>query len=395
MSEKIVYNLKDSIFKNKAKGDAFNIEKDLGDIRKKYHGQEGLEKIQELKESWRFQKKGLAEIQAKALEEINNLDKDFSATMFLKESNDLFDKYLLNDDARLKIERTLKICEDRIYRIKSLQEKSRDKEGKIDDKKLFKLVFRFSPQGEIKCIIKPLYIYFKMDNEEDYAVVFSGSYLKNKKPAPDDFNRCKAYAGSKLEKSFFPELRGGILVESPSCFFDDDFSKKILIHEERHVLNDLIFKNSLSDGVLALKLIKKLEENQEEKQLDLIQNSSIEMFAKDEISAYFQERHSGKFISNTLLRDETIYDYAYYYNYSETDGEEIHKDYYKIVQGGIVAFAKMLDSGMDISSVQGILMTEPLASWPKVSERMIGGKIKDEDFKKNISKKIRKRYRDL
>ncbi len=384
MKEKFKNNI---VPKNTEEVASFDMEKELEEIKKKYHGQEGLDKIRELKDMWRFQKLGLAEIQNKALAQIIENKENFRAASFLRENENLFEKYLLTEEIIKKIKKALNICEKRVKKIKSLKEECSDEEGGIDNKKIFTKVFQIEPEGEVEAIIRPLNIYFKMNSENDFASIYTGKNISKKKLTPIDLETCKSYAGAKLEKSIFPELKGAIVIESPASFDDYELFRKIIKHEEQHVVNDVVFRIHSSDEDYVLKMIKKVNPGSNmEKILDLVKNAEVEERIKNEISAHFAEDCFVKDISPSLLMPDTVYSYGYEYNISETDKEDMHSEYFKVVQNGIIAFANLLKAGYELGDVQAVLVPEPLLTWPKVSERIID-KVRSSFDKKSDTKK--------
>ena len=388
MKEKFKNN---AISENTEEAVSFNIEEELKEIRKKYHGQEGLDKIRELKDTWRFQKFGLAEIQNKALGQIMENKKDFRASNFLKENEDLFEKYLLTEEMIKKIKKALNICERRVKKIESLRNECSNEKGELDNIKMFNKIFQFEPEGEIDVIVRPLNLYFKMNNENDFALAYTGKNVSKKKLTPADLEACSSYAGAKLEKSIFPELKGAIVIESPASFKDYELFRKIIKHEEQHVVNDIIFRVHSSDEDYILKIIEKTKPGSNmEKILDLVKNAEIEQRIKDEILAYFGESHFIKEISRALLSPDTVYSYGYDYNISETDSTDMHLDYFKVVQNGIIAFANLLKVGFKAEDIQSILVSEPLLTWQKVSERIIDKTRSSSDKKNDIKKYIHK-----
>lgn len=370
----------------------FDIKESLEEIKKEYHGAEGLEKIKDLKETWRFQKLGLAEIQKKALDTIEEQRDSFRSKDFLKANEELFDKYLLTPEMRTKIRKVLNICERRVKKIKLLQDKHSNEAGELDKEAFFEEIFKMKPQGEIDVIIRPLSLYFKMRSPEDFALIYTGKNLTKKSLKPGDLDSCQGYAGAKMEKASFPELKGGVIIESPEGFDRKDYSKEILRHEEHHVINDLMLRVHLSDLENAVKIIKNLGIKDPEKVVDLSRNAKIESQVKDEISAHFTDNEIIKNISLSLLVPETIYTYGYDYNESETEGNYMHPDYFKVAQNGIIAMANLKLAGYDDRTSQALLMSEALQSWPKVVDRIIGerrsAERKKEDLEKNIDKDI-------
>ena len=77
-------------------------------------------------------KLGLAEIQKKALDTIEEQRDSFRSKDFLKANEELFDKYLLTPEMRTKIRKVLNICERRVKKIKLLQDNHSNEAGELD-----------------------------------------------------------------------------------------------------------------------------------------------------------------------------------------------------------------------------------------------------------------------
>jgi hypothetical protein len=375
---------------------SFNIEDELKKIRAEYHGQEGLDKIKELKETWLFQKKGLVEIQNKVIEDIYSNSENFEAEAFFNGLQNLLDKYLLSPDSRLKIKNALRLCEDRISIINFLKKKALSENGEVDPRKMFNLVFQFEPQGEVKCLIEPLCLYFRVNNDKDFENIVNCNFLRPANYSDDPVKNIKSYGAMKLNKSWHRNLSGGLIIESPTNFNRPNPPQNILQHERRHVFNDFVFKFHFSDEEFAVKnLDKETSEEDSSAHLDFMDNVDIEKNIKDEIIAYFEYGFFPKIISKILLKDKTIYEGGLDYNYHRSGNKEMSYDYIEMVQNGIIAIANLMRAGYSNKEAQGLLVFEPLLAWPKISDRIIGRVRSDEekerDIKENISKVIIKK----
>ena len=201
----------------------------------------------------------------------------------------------------------------------------------FNSKHFFEEIFKIRPQKEIDLIIRPLSLYFKMRSIEDFALIYTGKNISKKALKPTELKACQGYAGAKLDKAPFPELRGSIMIESPRGFDKPGYSEEILKHEEQHVINDIMLRVYLSDLENVIKIIENIKNIDPEKLLDLSKNAKVESWVKDEILAHFTDNSDIKNISLSLLRPSTIYTYAYDYNISETDDAYMHPDYFKVV----------------------------------------------------------------
>ena len=378
----------------------FDMEKELQEIKGNYHGEEGLNKVKELKEKWLLRKKHLVELQDIVLENIYNAPEDFSATGFLEKNKDFLDKINFSSIDRGKLKSVLILCEARIYRIKSFKEKCVLENGEIDDKKMFNLVFRFDPEGEIKCKVEPFFIYFKTSNNNDFSKILSGDFLKNEDKPKTIIEKIEDYGAVKLDKVWNKELSGGVAVESPSFFCNEKTSLESFKHERNHSLNHIILNAIPSDQDFGAKKLEKLNSNNdpELERFDFMGNSYIEKLAKDEILTYFVDGKYPKNISKILLKKKTLYEYGFFYNPSKTEGKFMHPEYFEVVQNGIIAMSNLLKAGYNLKEVQNFLVVEPLLLWPKVSDRIIGqvrdARKRERDIKDNISKVVLKKKYD-
>jgi hypothetical protein len=351
-----------------------------------FHGQEGLDEVKRLKEKLKLQRIGLVDIQNRFLKDVNDLKFDFNYKRFLEENKNIFDKYLLGKEVVNKIEQVLLVFQKRVNFIEKLKNNNSLENGEVDSREIFEKVFKFKPQDDIKAIVRPIHIYFKIKNQEDFATVYSDAFMKKRRANEGEVKNSKSCAAALIEKSFFKDLDGALMIENPDYYNQEEASKDLFRHEEVHSLNNAVFKAHLADDDYIKDLLNKIDSNDQDKLLDLFQNASIEKSIKDEILAQFEDVGDPRKISKVLLKDGTNYSYGFDYDFSETDGEYMSSRYIKIVQDGIIAFSLLLRNGFEKADIRKILVLEPLAKWEKVAERMIGDK--RSSVQKNNDKEI-------
>ncbi len=379
-------------------GEVFDASKELLEI-KKSHGAEGLEQLALFKEKLKYQKEGLAMIEDKLMDYLHN-NSDFS----LPDIRDLIasdlDKYGFGQDFRESMLDFSKNLFNRSKNIKKVVSECLDEGGNLDNAKLFERLFFRPPLGDLKVEVDNISIYVRLNNDDDFAYIARGAYKK--KRAINDVDREVAQSTGGLALSDYPsaKLRGLILVECPDYYENENVHQETKLHEQQHAFNFLLKKFEFSDYELGLKKLTAFNESNDE-ELDedekgnnsimfLINNPRIEAAIKDEITAYLKGRTDTKEISNALLSPDTIYDFGSGYNLpdiTDSDGSLSYK-YMKLVEQGLIAFAKLQEEGYPYEAVHAVLFSEPLAFWLKAAQRIDGEKISPEKFKELEEKYI-------
>lgn len=375
-------------------GEIFDANEELEKL-KNFHGTEGLMEVEKFKNKLKAQKEGLAEIQSQILNYISY--NDYTLADLLKLANSLGQKYALSPEQKEKTVDIITQMDKKAKGIKEVLSDCKKEDDEIDGPKLYEKIFGAPAKGAVEVIANPVSLYFRFNNNDDYAYLISNAYKKHRPLTKADQTFAKRMGGAKLEKLSNSKIRDVVIVESPLFFDSKEHSMGVLAHERLHVINGFIHKFHLPDFENGLKLYKKAEKNPnfngEADFLRLaVENPKIESRIKDEICAYFRDGTSSKEISKSLLSEGTIYDYGLDYNYSlHEDDQDFPLEYIKMVEDGIVAFSELLDNGYKVYQAVNILYTEPLLKWPKVAERMIGKQINDLAWEKKRSKYISKK----
>ncbi|MDP2944727.1 MAG: hypothetical protein Q8N57_04175 [bacterium] len=377
-------------------GEVFDAKKRLANLRKKYHGEEGLEHLEEFKEKLNFQELGFSSIEAKLFNLIEAKPEASLEDLSGLIKNEI-KKYALTKRQTEIIFSIFWGYQEKHQAIKGITSQHLDEEGEIKGKELFKEFFNKEPRDEVKVLIRPMTINFCPKNLDDYAYLIDGAFLEGREAGDDDRALAKKYAGRRLGGSLLKGFNNLVTIENPS-FFDKSIDElsSVLDHEEQHAFNSL--KTDVYNVEID-KLLGKINNIEretgakisEELKAFLIKNYQTELFIKDEISAYFKERLSPKYISKVLLEKNTLYHYGFDYNKSVAGQEnEFDAEYVKLVKNAIIAFYDLLKHGYSNEEVQNLLFNELIGTWPRVVERISGGKKSPEDKKKDEEKYISK-----
>lgn len=383
----------DHIFKE---GEVFDAKEQLTNLGKEYHGEEGLQHLDEFKEKLRYQELGFSSVEANLFDLIEK-NPDASIEDFNKLIESDVKKYGLTKNQIEIISDIFKGYQEKHQSIQEIIKKFTNEEGNIDSKNLYKEFFNKEPKDEVAVIVRPMTINFCPKDMDDYAYLIGDAFLESRDVNKDDYEFSKRFAGRRLEGSLLQGFDSIITIEHPS-FFDKDVEElsSVLDHEEQHALNELKKKTynfDLDNLLNKMNTIEKITGNKIPIELRsfLISNYKIESLIKDEISAYYKSKNTPKSISKTILRKDNIYDYGFDYNKKEENQEDIFDEkYIKLVENAIIAFNDLLKSKLPENQVQQLLFNEPIAKWPKVVERITGIKKKPKDKEKDTERYISK-----
>ncbi|MCX6794740.1 MAG: hypothetical protein NTY31_02005 [Candidatus Falkowbacteria bacterium] len=397
MSEKIPSAIENKppapLFKE---GEVFDAKKRLANLRKKYHGEEGLEHLEEFKEKLNFQELGFSSVEVKLF---NLIEAKPEAS--LDDLNSLIEsevkKYALTKKQTEIIFSIFKGYQEKHQAIKEMTNQHLDEKGEVKGKELFKEFFNKEPRDEVKVLIRPMTINFCPKNLDDYVYLIDDAFLEGREAGDDDRALAKKYAGRRLEGSLLKGFNNLVTIENP-FFFDKNIDElsAVLNHEEQHAFNSLKVDVHNVEIDKLLDKINNIEKETgakipEELKSFLIKNYQTELFIKDEISAYFKEGLSPKYISKVLLEKNTLYDYGFDYNKPAGGQEnEFDEKYVQLVKNAIIAFFDLLKHGYSNEEVQNLLFHEPIGTWPRVTARISGRKKSPEDKKKDEEKYISK-----
>lgn|GEM_PF-1424453 len=382
-------------------GEVFEAEKELKEL-KKFHGAEGLEQVETFKEKIRYQKEGLAAIESKIVAYLDKT-KTFTVSDIEKLVKADLDEYGFGNEFRKKLSGFAETIIKRSNNIKKVLLDCVDDSGDLDSTKAFERLFHRPAAGEIKVEVDNLSIYFRISNEEDFAYIASGAYKKKRPVNESDREAAQSTGGQSLSDYPSTKLRGAILIESPDYYHNDEFHLRTKLHEEQHSFNYLLKDFELSDYELAFKkheIYKKSEagklettENEGDSEafwMFIVNNPKIETHIKDEIVSYFKGETPLPEISKSLLESGTIYDYGSSYNLLDIDANDgnLGYKYMRLVEQGIMAFAKLQEEGYSFEAIHAILFTEPLPMWFKTVQRIQGQRISPEQFEELEKKYI-------
>ena len=326
-------------------------------------------------------------------------NKDYKLNDILALVESEADKYALTMEQRGKALDVVRLMHKKNLGIQEVVADCQTETGEIDGPKLYNKIFGAPAKGEVRAAANPYSLYFRFNNMDDYSYVISNAYKKHRELEPDDYVFAKKMGGAKLEKLANKKIKDVVIVESPIFFNRDDYSEEILTHERQHVVNGFIHEFHLPDFEHGLGKYKELQkqgklssEGEAEFFRLAVDNPKIESRIKDEICAYFKDGSQPKYISKSLLRRGTIYDYALDYNYDLQDGDDVDLpvEYMEIVEDGIIAFSELLKHGYSLDEAISILYSEPLLKWPKVLERMVGEVSAKAEWEKKREKYISK-----
>jgi len=397
MSEKIPFLAENKppapLFKE---GEIFDAKERLTNLRRKYHGEEGLKHLGEFKEKLNFQELGFSSMEAKLFDLIKE-NPDASLADLNSLVADDIKKYALTKKQTEIITSIFRKYQEKHEDIKNIISQHLDENGEIKGRELYKEFFNKESQDEVRVLVGPMTINFCPKNIDDYAYLVNDAFLENRETDDNDRTIAKKYAGRRLWGSLLKGFDDIVTIENP-FFFDKsaDELSDVLDHEERHVFN------VLKAGVYNVEVDKSLDKINnieresgskisEELKYFLIKNYRVELMVKDEISAYFRDKFSPKCVSKTLLKKNTIYDSGFDYNKKEKSQEdEFDENYVKLVKNAIIAFSDLLKYGFDNKNVQNLLFNEPIAKWPRVVERIVGEKKSLEDKKRDEKRYISK-----
>jgi len=383
-----------------AEGEIFDAQEELNNL-KQFHGEEGLEKVKKFKEKLRCQRLGLARMENKVieyLEQNNNLQEEELLSLISADIRE----YALNNEQIEALKNSIKEFVYKNNNINEVVNTCKDEKGEILSNKLYEKIFGKAPEGKVEAIVNSYSIYFRPSTDNDYCYVASAAYKKRRSLTEKDMKYAKSGGGMKLDSYPNKKLNGLISIENAFFFNNPEASNNIMIHERKHVINGVLgkyFNMPDNDEVFrkyqeSIREGKMKNENGENEFIILNrENLDIEKRIKDEICAYFKDGSSPKYISRLLLQDNTIYDYAYSYNLNGSDDFDL--EYLDLVEDGITAFAEFINKGYKVDEVINLLLPEPLNKWPKILQRMTNFRMNSAKWQKKkkayISQKILQR----
>lgn len=156
-----------------------------------------------------------------------------------------------------------------------------------DDNDFYKACFGLSPQADVKVITGPVSVYVMCYNLNDFARVYSEKY-NTKKLTKKDIKEANGSKGVQIPKCLLNALSGVVIAENCSDNDREIFDNSTYVHEEQHVLHDMLYQKTKK--VLDSK--EAVREIETEKDLLSYLRAMREVFfddAKDEILAYYRD----------------------------------------------------------------------------------------------------------
>ncbi len=400
---------------NNPENSGFDPEKDFLKL-KNINKDDASEKIKEFKDNLRKYKEVIASMGTevfKYLEEVKEID--YKHLEDIPKRNIVNFKISEGSDFIKSYREFIKNIKKREDALTSLVSDCLDNQGNMDANKIFEKLFYKEARGNIKIEKSPINIYIRMEDGDDFVYVCSGAYKKKREVNEDDIEDSASCGGMCLLDYPQKKLRGAILIENPAFFNDDDLSFKTRSHENQHSLNSLIDNISGVDHIFGYRKfdeLKKIYErnNTKEESLEsevksnegagipselledfsilIVENPAIEEKIRGEITAYLKDGSSSFELSKRLLEKYSIYNYGLFYDIApgEDESGDFTYKYMKLVENGIIAFAKLLDDKYSYEAVHSILYLEPLSKWLKVLERFTGKKLSKDEYL-NLEKK--------
>jgi len=274
--------------------------------------------------------------------------------------------------------------------LKAFQKKypfSEDKEGETNigwQEKLFKAIFSFQPRGKIRLVPRPMVLFWRLFDIEDFARARGCTVEKAKK-----------MGGSKISRKFgLPDLREVIVLENVG---QHSYEKTLhdLTHEERHAIKELIPEIKLPERRLAIEQLSK-RITIENLRIAIFQDVRKEFHfyrikAKDEILAYLNGSLSIDSIRFILLEaKDGLYDYPEKYKLVKKleeraqkvcpVGQDIRPMIEAIVKGRAKEYNKLITRALEaVRDLQPhfsqkdlipLLSHEPIEKWPRLARLM-------------------------
>lgn len=275
-----------------------------------------------------------------------------------------------------------------------------------DDRRLFQTVFGSEPKGKVEVVAGPMTLYFRCFDFDDYFLIYSESFLENKKFGEQEKKSAAFSGGVFINSAKIPALWGTIIAEKAEA--GEPINKEILEHEKQHAYKNLFYGmyfDFLKKESSTAELLNISPEKDKDKYLFLLERSlgglramEAEKRAKDELLAFFKTGEDPEKIKEFLLAPKEkggLYDYMHDWKEQLTDfGPEVPvyeiklmqeainkvfvKDYEDLLDGAIDAFESLEALGYKKSEAVAFLITKPLSTWNKWVRRLAKHEIKEE-----------------
>jgi len=362
--------------------------------------------LEDYKSKLAWQRKGIAEVQAKAVDAIRanpNMSEEEFAQLFNTEAT----KFEASEE---QLNHAKEVFETYQAKHQAVEKVWMEHETNAE---LFKAAFAAVPKGDVEVIKGPMSLYFRLRNGEDYALLNSFEFFKDvPNITPEMVERGKTSEGMMLSHCMIPELSGVVLVENAKNKPFDKSAQDTYVHEEQHAMTNLFKKDfdapSLETHGRVL-LASFGEAKTPEEKDELLKNFSrsyrgllrgvrgelADQRAKGEILSYAKDGTSLEEILTKLTQGER-YNYMPKVEEHFSDTEErlvksglpqdiahgllavngvekfhiLGDEYQQVLEEGVGAYKTLREQGYKEEAIRAILLEEPLARWGKVVGRM-------------------------
>lgn len=349
-------------------------------------------KLAEYKRKLAEQKEGLAQVQESVIEFIRKNPEASFETLY-NMATTLGERFGMADYQKGIVDEVLLRYSQRHLTIQELRKLH------SDDSDLFFAVFGVKPKGKIEAIAGLVTLYFRCENLDDYTLIHSQAFLKDKKIIPKQKIAARKSGGVSLSASLVPGLEGGITAEK-SGYLGYKFggvlgnTKRVFEHEEQHAIKNLFRETTQKkDQSIAWDRVNYASESEFETTLKTflrIRRENAEESAKDEIMAFAKNGLNPEQIVAILTKPN------YLYNYLDKDslylkdffGENFKPQFYpiaiklvdkifveeykKLLAQATGSFSEIIKKGYSVEGAISLLIHEPLSKWGKIVDRIMG-----------------------
>lgn len=382
--------------KNSAPKEAFDPLLELEKIRR-LPKEEKRQAVEIYKEKLMAQKEGIAELEEFFMEKFHEKP-DAGDKYFLSLLETTKEKYNLSDIQYSIFRDTIREMVKRRSDIKNLRKKFRD------NRRLFKELFGFRPQGEIKIGLGPLNFRIEIKNILDFATISENAFLRGRGATNEDVDEALITYGKTLTPLLEWLDRGVVIIntseeareEAESAGMKKPSYQKVLAHEEQHIFNAF-----LADQKLDKYFGREPDFNPPEKEkwrewlelmMRVIRKYGAEWNFKNEALAFLRGGDSVEKIKKILLDEKGHYESSYFVNKARISAKkflarEEDKDLeifidelvekvmipelQQIKKRALDAVDNLLNSGTPRDKVISLLQNEPLLSWPNFARRYL------------------------
>lgn len=368
---------------------------------KKLPKDERPEAFQEYKKKLIEQKENLAKMQ-EALIALIRFNPDRPLEELITKAQQLGEKFVFSEEQMETIKSKLKQYSTRHSLVKELRQRF------PEDNELFKFLFGREPKGRIEIIVGPITLYFRCHDINDYAYLYTQSFLKKEEPTIEQISLVSGSGGAKLTFNIETKIKNQdltsphlIIIENASLGHEfTDKQKGILVHEEQHAINTLLFPSEYNTYFSYLDLVEaktKIEKEQALRRYFRFLREDYDSHVKDEIIAYLKQGGSAEHIFELLIRaKEEGGRYDYFPKDKQKDlTEQIFKgsleqspelkqmiedvvqdifvkEYQQIIKDGLSALVSLRDMGYSSEQAIALFQQESLTKWPKLAKKFMG-----------------------